>query len=462
MSHHEPSPNKNVNLTIDGIPLSVPEGTRILEAARIANIHIPTLCEHPDLCKRAHCRVCVVECDGRGKLMAACANDVWEGVNIVTHNSRLAFIRKMILELILADHPQECLSCIRNTRCELQKLAADFNIRESSFRRFDKTHNVPDCGKPAIEGKTLVRDMGKCVKCSRCVEACQEVQTIRCINTAYRSIHYEIGTPYGQALADGPCVFCGQCAAVCPVGAIYEYDQGAEVRSALNDSERRVIAQIPQALGEAFDDAFGFPAGTVSPGKIVTALKRLGFDQVFDAAVSATAVQAAEISEVQNRIKNGRSNLPMITGCTAGCFKFVEDSYPDLADRLSPCKNTQQTFSSLAHVLYPQQPLTTVSIFGCLAHKFTYNVPQSDNFALTVNEIARMFTLAGINFKGLPETAFDSMAETVVAKASAAETEVKTLTVYGFAQARTVMDSIRRGECDAALVRIMSCPGGKK
>jgi iron only hydrogenase large subunit-like protein len=462
---HEPDPNKSVNLTIDGIPISVPEGTRILEAARTVNIHIPTLCEHPDLCKRAHCRICVVECDGRGKLIAACANEVWEGVNIVTHNSRLASIRKMIIELILADHPQECLSCIRNTHCELQKLAADFNIRESSFRHLEKAHNDPTCVKPVLESKTLVRDMGKCVKCSRCVEACQEVQTIRSINTAYRSVHYEIGTPYGQALAEGPCVFCGQCAAVCPVGAIYEYDQGAEVRTALNDSERRVIAQISQTLGEAFDEALSLPAGMVTTGKIVTALKRLGFDQVFDTAVSATAVQAAEISEVQSRIKKGQPNLPMITGCSTGCFKFVEDSYPDLAVRLSICKNTQQMFSSFAKTLYPQQPVTTISIFGCLAQKFTHNDPVDDNVVLTVNEIARMFTLAGINFDGLPETPFNTLegtagAETSVAEIAIAESEVKTLTVYGFAQARAIMDSIRKGECDAALVRVKSCPGG--
>jgi NADH-quinone oxidoreductase subunit G/NADP-reducing hydrogenase subunit HndD len=198
----------------------------------------------------------------------------------------------------------------------------------------------------------------------------------------------------------------------------------------------------------------------VSPGKMVTAFKRLGFDQVFDAAVSAGAVEAAEISEIQNRIKNGKANLPMITGCTAGCFKFVEDSYPDLVNHLSTCNNTQQMFSSLVKTLYPQQLVTTVSIFGCLAHKFTHNAPQTDNIALTVNEIARMLTLDGINFEGLPETAFDCMEEIKEAGAETAlaETEIKTLTVNGFAQARAIMDSIRRGECDATLVRIKSCP----
>jgi iron only hydrogenase large subunit-like protein len=242
------------------------------------------------------------------------------------------------------------------------------------------------------------------------------------------------------------------------VGAIYEYDQCSEIWAALNDNERRVAVQIPQTLGEAFDNALGLPAGTMTPGKIVTALKRLGFDQVFDTAVNAGAVQAAEICEVQNRIKNGQANLPMITGCSAGCFKFIEDFYPDLADRLFSGKNAKQMFGMMVHALYPRQPVTTVSIFGCLAQKFTHNAPPDGNVTLTVNETARMFTLAGINFDGLPETAFNIMEGTVVAEAFAAESDLKILTVNGFAQARTVMDSIRKGECDAALVRIMSCP----
>jgi iron only hydrogenase large subunit-like protein len=245
------------------------------------------------------------------------------------------------------------------------------------------------------------------------------------------------------------------------VGAIYEYDQCAEIRAALNDSERHVVTQIPQTLGETFDEALGLPSGTVTSGKIVTALKRLGFDQVFDAAVSAGAVEAMEISEAQARIKNGQLKLPMITGCSAGCFKFVEDFYPDLADRLFSGKNIQQIFNFLSKTLYPQQPVTTVSIFGCLAHKFNYNTSATNSIALTINEIARMFTLVGINFEGLPETTFNCMPETVNAEAPGTantKPELKTLTVYGFAQARAVMDSIRKGKCDAVLVRIMSCP----
>jgi iron only hydrogenase large subunit-like protein len=453
MSHHKPNPNKNVNLTINGIPVTVPEGTRILEAARTVGVTIPVLCDHPDLCKRAICRICVVECDGRGKLLAACGNDVWEGVNVVTHNERLDYIRKTIIELILANHPQECLNCIRNTHCELQKLAEDFNVRESSFRHDDTKHK-----SAIIEHKTLVRDMGKCVKCGRCVEACQEVQTIRCINTAHRSIHYEIGTPYTQSLADGPCVFCGQCAAVCPVGAIYEHDQSSEAWALLNDNERRVVAQIPPTLGAVLDKALDLPAGTVTPGKMATALKRLGFDQVFDADWCTGAVEAAEIGEAHNRRKSNPSGLPVITGCCAGCFKFVEDSYPDLADRLSPCKNHRQLFGELAQTMYPRQAVSAVTISPCIAQKFIHHSTPENNLVLSANEIARMFKLVGINFDALPETAFNTL-EGLPAE-TAEKSGAKTLAVYGFANARAVMDSIRKGECEAGLVRIMSCPDG--
>ena len=464
MSHHKPDPNKNVNLIIDGIPVTVPEGTRILEAARKVDVHIPTLCDHPDLCKRAVCRLCVVECDGRGKLIAACANDVWEGVSIVTHNARLLSIRRMIIELLLANHPQDCLSCVRNTNCTLQSLAADFGIRESPFR-----HDAADLRPPVTESATLVRDMAKCVKCGRCVEACQEVQTIRTINTSHRGIHYEISAPYGQSLADGPCVFCGQCAAVCPVGAIYEHDQSAEAWVALNDKDRRVAVQFSPSLSEAVDNALNLPTGTATPGRIVTALKRLGFDQVFNAQSFVDAVTAEEHNELLNR-----NNLPMITGCSAGCIKFVEQFYPDLANRLTSCKNTTQMFSMLLKAANPQK--TAVSISGCLAQKFSYRSTPDSGLVLTVNELARIFKLGGINLDGLPETPFDTFAGVPTENAEspseyrdvqpgiqAAEITVKgkrikMLIAHGFAPARVILNSISKGECDAGMVKIMSCP----
>ena len=507
MSHYKPDPNKSVNLTIDGIPVIVPEGTRILEAAKKVDVKIPTLCDHPDLCKRALCRLCVVECDGKGKLLAACANDVWEGVKVVTNNARLVSIRKTILELILANHPQECLGCVKNKKCELQKLAETFGIRESPFRREAACNLLPK-----IESETLVRNMDKCVKCSRCVEVCQEVQTVRAINTSHRSIAYEICTPYGQALSGGPCVFCGQCAAVCPVGAIYEYDQTDTVRNALNSSGQHVIAELASPVAAGMDSELNLPEGSVTIGKLVTALKLMGFSKVIDAAVSANETINAEFRELLDRIKN-HGTLPLITSCSPGWINFAEKFYPDLADHLPTGKNPTRNFGVLAKTWYAKESgadkskITSVSITPCIVKKHeakqlsmqTNGFPDVD-IALTTQEIARMIKLAGIDLCNLPESPFDCVSfdsintmpggamEAIVRKVYKAYTgdtsvvpeynevqdheglketrldlqgtKVKALAVSGFVNARVVMEAIRRGECDAAFVEIISCPNG--
>lgn len=477
MSHHKPDPDKNINLTIDGIPVTVPEGTRILEAARAVNIHIPTLCDHPDLCKRAVCRICVVECDGRRKLMAACANDVWEGANVVTHNDRIINARKTIIELLAADHPQECLSCIRSTNCELQTLAQEFGLRDASF-----AHNLLDRTMPQQESNTLVRDAGKCVKCGRCVEACQEVQNIRNINSSCRSIRYAISSPYGQALVDGSCVFCGHCAAVCPVAAIYEHDQSRETWKILVDHKHYTAVSIAPWLAAAFNDALDLPAGTLNPGKTVTALKRLGFDRVLNADNFYNAAADEEMNMLEQRIKN-KGKLPLISGCSLGVIKFMKDSYPDLADLLSPCKRPLQLFAEEVKNLYPdtggahnqQLPhICSVAVAPCIAQKFKYRFADTcPDIILSVNELARIFTMSGIDFSDLPESPFDNSVQAPArAGLNCAEagkgiqetehaingTAVKIITVHGFANARIILDSVRKGKCDAALIRIMSCP----
>jgi len=465
MSHHQPDPNKSVNLTIDGISITVPEGTRILEAAKKVNVNIPTLCEHPDLCKRALCRICVVEADGRGKLIAACANDVWEGVSIVTVNQRLLNIRKTIIELILANHPQDCLSCIRNTKCELQSLAVSLGVRVSPFDPDSGTpRQLQACQPRTIESETIVRDMDKCVKCGRCVEVCQEIQTIRAINTSHRSHEYEISTPYKQALKDGPCVFCGQCAAVCPVGAIYEHDQTAQVWDSLNNSEQRVIAQVSQAIVSAADKEFapvaGKSAGTITAGKIAAALKLLGFDKVFDAGIAANAVNSEIAGEVQERKNGSCTKLPVISGCSDGVTRFIKNFYPDLADHLTAVKSPRRYFASSLKSSYANQAginlsgVTSVSFVPCIAQKYGAGEKDKNDFALTAGELARMIKLAGIDIAALPESSFD----TINIDYPKHENETSPKIVHGFAEARKVMEAIRRGECDAQWVEIESCP----
>jgi NADP-reducing hydrogenase subunit HndD len=450
---------KNVTLTIDGLSVTVPESMTILEAARKVNVKIPTLCDHPDLCKRAVCRVCVVENDGRGKLLASCAHNAEEGMNIVTNNSRIFNIRKTIISLILASHPHDdCLACIRNTKCELQSLAGIYSTGESPFRKNSSNLNSP--GSKEISCNTLVRDMDKCVKCGRCVEACQEIQAVRAINTSGRSADYAICTPYAQALSESPCVFCGHCAEVCPVSAIYEHDQSAEVWAFLNEKKQDMVIQIAAREAQAVCVQLGLPAETISIGKIIAGLRQIGFSGVYDVSSFEAMSTNEEAAELGKRIESS-GLFPMISGCSAGCTKFVKEFYPDLSNYLSNAKSPGQNFRDYFDSSNGTQKIC-VSVAPCIAKKYKAQCPKE--IILTVRELARLVCLSGIDLSTVQESAFDQFNR--VFRSFEIKTESKKpnrfLEVCGLANARKVLDSIRSGNCDADHVRIMSCPSGCK
>ena len=363
----------SVNLTINGQPITVPKNTTILQAAKLANIDIPTLCEHSDLCKRSVCRICVVECDGQDKLIAACANNVWEGANVVTHNARVIETRRTILELLLANHPQDCLSCYKNKNCELQTLAETFGVRSAPFAP------TADSRPPSVEGAALVRDMDKCVKCGRCIEACQNVQGIGAINTFGRGKEYGICSPYEQPLEEGVCVFCRRCAEVCPVAAICEHDESLKIIKALDNKTRFLKAS------EKYE-------------------KR----------------EKAMLGELGKK-------LPIITGCSKGVYRFVRQFYPDLTEHLA-----LENFEFIDDDIY---------VAPCVALKYGHSN------VITTRELERLGKLAGTNL-AVEEEHSRQVKQSDISQR---------VTVRGFAQAREILEQVRKGECKAQLIDILIC-----
>lgn len=511
MGHHASDPNKIVNITIDGIPVACPETTLILDAAKMVGIEIPVLCYHPDLKVRATCRVCVVEVKGQRKLKTACGNEVWDGAEFITNSPAVRQARKDVLELILAEHPQDCLNCIRSTNCELQKLARDFGISKPLFKNEPKQLPIED------SNGAIVRDMAKCVKCGRCVEMCQEVQTVGAINTAHRSVEYEITTAFNRPLQDTTCVFCGQCISVCPVGALYEKDDTEPVWQALGNQEKHVVVQVAPAVRVALGEEFGMEPGSITTGKMVAALRRLGFDKVFDTDFSADVTIMEEGSELLDRMSSGGA-LPLITSCSPGWINFVEGFYPELLPNVSSCKSPQQMFGALVKTYYPQKAgidpasIVSVSIMPCVAKKRESARPEMNgsgyrdvDIVLTTRELARMIKQAGFDFNKLQEEDFDapmgmSTGAAVIFGTSGGVMEAALRTVYevvtgkelanvdfkdirgltgvkeaevdldgkkvkvaianGLKNARVILDKIKAGECDYQFVEIMCCPGG--
>lgn len=500
-----------VNIKINNMPLSVPKGISILEAARMAGIEIPTLCYLKKINEIGACRICMVEVKGARSLVTACVYPVNEGMEIFTNTERVRKSRKMTLELILSTHDRKCLSCVRSGTCELQQLCKEFGVDDEG--RFDGANPVHEYDDSAIH---MIRDNGKCILCRRCVAACQ-AQHISVIGANARGFDTHIGSAFERPLDSVACVSCGQCIVNCPTGAIYEKDDTAKVLEAINDPEKFVVVHTAPSIRVTLGECFGMHIGTNVQGKMVAALRRLGFDKVFDTDFGADLTIVEEANEFLGRVQNG-GVLPMITSCSPGWIKYCEHYYPDMLDRLSTCKSPQQMSGAIIKTWYAEKmgidpkDIVVVGIMPCTAKKFetkrddqaASGYPDVD-YSLTTRELGRMIESAGIYFKHLPDEEFDNplgdstgaavifgatggvmeaALRTAVEKLSGEELksldftevrgtdgikeasytvngmEVKVCVVSGLANANTIMEKVKNGTADYHFIEIMGCPGG--
>ncbi len=412
-----------VTVTINGIQVSVPKGATILDAAKKIGINIPTLCYCPDVgCgvanKPASCRICLVEASGirpRPILAPACATPLErDGVVVTTNSNRALKARRTVLELLLSDHPQNCLTCAKNQDCDLQKLAAEFGIRDVEFKgernKFEEDNS----------SEAIMRDLTKCVMCRRCETVCNKVQTVGALTGYGRGFKAKVGTPSLIPLADTSCTFCGQCVNVCPVGAITGISYVKKVWNALNDPSKTVIVQTAPAVRVAVGQEFGFEAGMPVTGKLVAGLRALGFSKVFDTNFSADLTIMEEANEIVGRVKEGK-NLPILTSCCPGWINFIEHNFPDLLHIPSSCKSPQQMFGAIAKSYYAEkigvkpEDLIVVSVMPCQAKKyeaareeFAPNGVRDVDYVVTTRELCRMFREAGVNLANLNDEEFDS------------------------------------------------------
>lgn len=500
-----------VNIKINNMPLSVPKGISILEAARMAGIEIPTLCYLKKINEIGACRICMVEVKGARSLVTACVYPVNEGMEIFTNTERVRKSRKMTLELILSTHDRKCLSCVRSGTCELQQLCKEFGVDDEG--RFDGANPVHEYDDSAIH---MIRDNGKCILCRRCVAACQ-AQHISVIGANARGFDTHIGSAFEKPLDSVACVSCGQCIVNCPTGAIYEKDDTAKVLEAINNPEKFVVVHTAPSIRVTLGECFGMHIGTNVQGKMVAALRRLGFDKVFDTDFGADLTIVEEANEFLGRVQNG-GVLPMITSCSPGWIKYCEYYYPDMLDHLSSCKSPQQMSGAVIKTWYAEKmgidpkDIVVVGIMPCTAKKFeTKRENQSASgypdvdYSLTTRELGRMIESAGIYFKHLPDEEFDNplgdstgaavifgatggvmeaALRTAVEKLSGEELksldftevrgtegikeasytvngmEIKVCVVSGLANANTIMEKVKNGTADYHFIEIMGCPGG--
>ena len=500
-----------VHLIIDNIPVEVEEGTTILEAARHVNIDIPTLCFLKDINEVGDCRMCIVEIEGRRNFATSCIQKAEEGMVVHTHSKAIMEARRMVLDLILSNHHRECLTCIRSGNCELQKLAIKYNVQEDKFSGEKNIHKIDD------KSPSIVRDFNKCILCRRCVGTCKNVQNIGAIDCIGRGFDSCISTAGNRSLNDVNCTFCGQCIESCPTGALREKDDTDKVWNMIYDKDIFTIAQTAPAVRVALGEEFGMNIGTNVKGKMVTALKRLGFDKVFDTNTGADFTIMEEANEFIDRFTKNK-NLPMMTSCCPAWIRFAEKNYPDLLPHISSCKSPHQMFGAILKSYYAKKngidpkKIRVISIMPCVAKKFecTRDEMEVDNIrdvdaVITTRELSRMIKQHDIEFQNLEDSNFDDpmgeasgagaifgvtggVMEAALRTASDIMTgedlqkvdyiavrgqrgikkatitinnkEIRIAVVSGLKNARTIMDQIKNNECDYDFIEVMACPGG--
>jgi NADP-reducing hydrogenase subunit HndD len=521
-----------VNLTINNAKVSVPEGTTVLDAAKKLNINIPTLCNHPDLCVAGNCRVCLVEQTGARTLVAACALPVSEGMDIHTNTLKVRNARKHIVELLLSEHRSDCTKCYKNQKCELQALANEFAFGDTIFLDLVEDHSYTiDRSSPSF-----TKDDSKCIRCQRCVRTCTELQHISAIAVSNKGSHQKISSFHDRPMSHVVCTNCGQCVNRCPTGALVEKTYIDQVWDAIYDPDKHVVVQTAPAVRVALGEDLGYDPGERVTGKMVTALKQLGFDSVLDTDFTADLTIMEEGTELLTRLKKAlvdgdkEISLPMFTSCSPGWIKFIEHKYPEFLHNLSTCKSPQQMFGALAKTYYAQKrsldpsKVVSVSVMPCTAKKYEADRPEMRSsgykdidFVLTTRELAVMIKQAGIDFRNLEESHYDSiMGESTGAAVIFGATggvmeaalrtayelvtgrdvpfknlnitpvrgmdgvkeatvkiegclpdwkflegaELKVAIAHGLVNANKIMKAVRKGESPYHFVEIMACPGG--